>query len=227
MYKSKMAIMATGGMDSTVIMYENVENNPQIITVNYGQVAFSKQIENLNYHIRYLKLSPLKILNIEYDKQQCKKGLFKEKYIPNENNPLEDWNQLRYEDFFIEGRNLIMIAHALGYCSSNKIDQLLVGYLYGEEEWTKRRTYKLMTGDNSPQFVDCINIASQFGFSHQVRIRAPFYERLLSKKDVYDLGINLGINFDKTYSCYFIPPCGKCDNCLLRNEILKGKYDKL
>lgn len=115
---------------------------------------------------------------------------------------------------------MIMMAYAISFCSAHKIDELLTGYLYGKEEWKNRRTYKLMTGDNSPQFVDMLNLMSGVGFSHQVRIRAPFYESSWDKQEVHSIGEMLGVDFTKTYSCYFTPECGKCDNCLLRKEIL-------
>ena len=212
--------MATGGIDSTVLLHMFKDSNPTPISVDYGHVAFAKQVEMLEHHIKTLSINPLQIIKISFGEWQKTKGLFTPNYTPNENKPLEDWDKLRYQDFFIEGRNMIMLAYALAYCSANKIDELLVGYLYGEEEWEKRRTYKLMTGDNSPQFVDMMNLLSNVGLSHQVRIRAPFYERHWSKKDVIAKGKELGVNFEKTYSCYFIPECGVCDNCLLRKELL-------
>lgn len=219
MYKTKTAIMCTGGIDSTTLLYMNKEKNPMPITVDYGQVAFQKQVEMLQYHIEKLGLPALQIIKINFPEWQRKEGLFKTGYKPDENAPLADWEELRYADFFVEGRNQIMLSYVMAFCSVNKIDEILTGYLYGEEEWTMRRSYKLMTGDNSPQFVDAMNQLSSMGFSHQLRIRAPFYEQYLSKLDVFQLGKELNINYKMTYSCYFIPACGVCDNCLLRKNL--------
>lgn len=215
--------MVTGGMDSTTLLYQNKEKRPIPITVDYGQVAFDKQVEMLNHHIKLLNLPDLVIIKINFPEWQRQPGLFEPDFTPTENDPLNDWDQLRYSNFFVEGRNLIMVAYALAYCSAHKIDELLAGYLYGEEEWEKRRSYKLMTGDNSPQFVDMMNLLTGVGFSHQVRFRAPFYENRLSKEDVFNIGSSLGVNYDYTYSCYFSTPCGKCDNCLLRDKILNKR----
>lgn len=222
MYQHTTAVMATGGMDSTTLLYMYKHLKPIPITVDYGQVAFDKQVEMIQYHIDKLGLPPLVIIKIDFHEWQKAQGLFTSGYIPKEEAPLKDWDKLRYEDFFIEGRNMIMVAYVLAYCSTYAIDELLAGYLYGEEEWQKRRTYKLMTGDNSPQFVDMINLMSTMGFSHQVRFRAPYYEQRLSKQEVSEIGSKLGVDWVKTYTCYFIPPCGKCDNCLLRKQILGG-----
>lgn len=220
MFKAKLAIMCTGGIDSTTLLYKYADQKPVPITIDYGQVAFAKQVEMLQYHIERLGLPELVIIKIEFPEWQREPGLFTPEFVPTEENPLEDWDKLRYANFFVEGRNMIMVSYAMAYCSANKIDELLAGYLYGEGEWENRRTYKLMTGDNSPQFVDMMNLASMVGFSHQVRFRAPYYEEKLSKIDVINLGKSIGVNFDMTYSCYFIPACGVCDNCLLRKEHL-------
>ena len=220
MHKSKTAIMVTGGIDSTTLLYMNQNRNPIPITVDYGHVAFEKQLEMLQFHTAKLNLADPVVITIDYKNWQKTEGLFTKSFIPTEEDPLADWDKLRYQDFFIEGRNMIMVAYILSFCSSYKIDELLAGYLYGEEEWEKRRSYKLMTGDNSPQFVDMMNMLSNVGLSYQVRFRAPFYENRWSKKDVIKEGKKLEVDFEKTYSCYFIPPCGKCDNCLLRTELL-------
>lgn len=220
MHNRKVAVMATGGIDSTVLLYQAVEagERPHVLTVDYGHPAFSKQLELLQFHTAHLGGLPLTQFPVRYLPWQKKGiGLFLQDYVPQETAPLEDWDKLRYEDFFVEGRNLIMVAYALAWCSAKQVDELRVGYLYGETEWERRRSYKLLTGDNSPQFVDAVNVLTQMGFSHQVRLRAPYYETRWSKTDTIREGRRLGIDLEnRTYSCYFLPACGVCDNCLLR-----------
>lgn len=219
---SKLAILCTGGIDSTVLLYKYAKDKPIPITVDYGQFAFSKQVELINYHIKKLNLPDLVIINMNLHSWQKTEGLFVAGYKPKEINPLEDWNVLRYKDFFIEGRNMLMVGYALAYCSAKKIDTLYAGYLYSKEEWQNRRSYKLITGDNSPQFVDMMNLLSMVGFSYQVRFQAPYYDLKMDKMSVIEEGRMLGVDFTYTYSCYFVPPCGVCDNCLLRKKYLQN-----
>lgn len=226
MHNRTIAIMATGGIDSTVLLYQAVDNGerPRVVTVDYGHTAFSKQKELLEIHTTRLGLDPLVVIPIQYLPWQRQSGLFESVFVPVENNPLADWDKLRYENFFVEGRNLIMVSYALAWCSVNKIDELRTGYLYAPEEWEKRRSYKLITGDNSPHFVDMMNLITLTGFSHQVRIRAPFYEQRWDKNDTVREAKRLGIDIEQqTHSCYFVPACGVCDNCLLRKAALQNE----
>jgi 7-cyano-7-deazaguanine synthase len=220
MHKPKTAVMVTGGIDSTTLLHMTAHLNPTPVTVDYGHDAFGRQVEMLQPHIDKLGLPPLEILKVEFPKWQRREGLFTPGYESHEVDPLNEWDKLRYEEFFIEGRNATMVLAALAWCSAHKVDELLAGYLYAPVEWEKRRTYKLMTGDNSPQFVDTMNMLTNVGFSHQVRFRAPFYELRWGKDDVIAEGKRLGVDFSSTHSCYFVPACGKCDNCLLRAEFL-------
>lgn len=224
MHNRSVAIMATGGIDSTVLMYQAVEagEKPTVVSVDYGHVAFAKQMELLERHTQKLGLAPPQPIRVLFHPWQSTQGLFVPGFRPTENDPLADWDKLRYENFFIEGRNLIMVAYALAWCSAHRIDELRTGYLYAPSEWEHRRSYKLITGDNSPHFVDMVNLLTLTGFSHQVRLRAPFYESRWEKGDTVREGRRLGINLERdTYSCYFVPPCNVCDNCLLRIAALK------
>lgn len=222
MHTPKLAIMVTGGIDSTTLLHLHAHLNPTPITVDYGHHAFDKQVEMLNHHIAKLGLPELVVIKMNIPEWQREPGLFEPGHVPAEVDPLGEWDQLRYKNFFIEGRNALMVTYAMAYCSAHQIDELLAGYLYCAEEWEKRRTYKLMTGDNSPQFVDAMNTLSGMGFTHQVRLRAPFYEKRWDKADVIAEGKRLGVDFDHTHSCYFVPACHKCDNCLLRDSLLDG-----
>ena len=232
----KIGMLVTGGMDSTALMYEAIAKGLTVypITVDYGHTAFAIQEELVRWHIAKLtqgshRIKPLKVINLTFHNfQRYSPALFDTNYKCNEKDPLNEWGKIRYEKSLVEGRNAIMVLYAMGFCASLELDELWAGYLYAKEEWEKRLTVKLLTGDNSPQFVDTMNLLSLMGFSHPVRFRAPFYERRLSKADVYDtIGRECEIDYTKTHSCYFPTPCHKCDNCLLRDEILLEEQEEV
>lgn len=54
-----------------------------------------------------------------------------------------------------------------------------------------------------------------------VEVCAPYIDK--KKWEIMDLGRQLGVNFDETWSCYRggDKPCGRCHACLVREEALK------
>lgn len=221
----RTAVLATGGMDSTTLLYmlaREQHRTPTVLTADYGQAAFERQVELLDFHCDLLGLNLVR-LEVPLSEAQTARtpGLLDPEFRgPEQEDVLGDYDKLRYREFFIEGRNLTMMVHALAWCSANKVDELHVGYLMVPDEWARRRDYKLVTGDNSPHFVDLVNVLALTGFSHQVRVRAPFYELRWDKENVVKEGRRLGVDFHHTHSCYWPEPCGKCDNCLLRAQVL-------
>lgn len=222
----KQAIMATGGIDSTLLIHEMREQDPVIMTANFGQAVWEHQRELLLYHMSQCGYShSLVELDIQFADWQKTPGIFVEGWSPpeeDENEVLADFNRLPHDSYFVEGRNAIMLCYALAYCAAHKIDEVFVGYEYETEEWQNCRSTKLIADDTSPHFVDTMNILALSGFSRVVRIRAPFYERRWDKQRIITECIKRGIPLDKTYSCYFWPgPCGRCDNCYLIRRAFK------
>ena len=220
--------MATGGIDSTLLMYEMSSQDPIVISVNYGQSVWKHQKELIHYHMQRCRYShPLVEINIRFEQWQKTPGLFTEGWIPPTKEDLKDLTQIPHNSYLIEGRNSIMLCYALAYCASHTIDELYMGYKYEMEEWENIRSTYSIANDTSPHFVDTMNILALSGFSRVVRIRAPFYERRWDKQRIIEECIRRGIDLDKTYSCYFWPgPCGKCDNCLQIKRALERIKEK-
>jgi len=219
----KTAILATGGIDSTLLLYQFAKRNPIVLSINYGQSVWQKQKELILLHMRRCNITtPFVEIPVTFADWQKTPGLFELGYRPERTDDLKQWNELPHAAYFVEGRNAIMFGYALAYCSAHKIDELLLGFEYEAYEWQNQRTYRLISDDTSPRFLDTMNILALFGFSHTVRLRAPFYEQRMDKKAIIRECQRLGIDLNETYSCYFWPgPCGRCDNCRLKAEALQ------
>lgn len=115
---------------------------------------------------------------------------------------------------YVPARNTIMLSVALGwaevlgaqdlFCGVNAVDYS--GY-----------------PDCRPEFIAAFerlaNLATKAGVEgHTLRIHAPLIE--LSKADIVRRGIELGVDFAETVSCYRADhdgrACGHCDACRLR-----------
>jgi 7-cyano-7-deazaguanine synthase len=115
---------------------------------------------------------------------------------------------------YVPARNTIMLSVALGwaevlgaqeiFCGVNAVDYS--GY-----------------PDCRPAFIEAFeqlgNLATKAGVEgHRLRVRAPLID--LSKSDIVRRGIELGVDFGSTVSCYQADAdgraCGHCDACRLR-----------
>lgn len=232
MNKFTCAVLATGGMDSTVVMYQMVQRGlrPTIITIDYGQRASKEEQECLNKHIAQLGLDPLVVLHHEFT-VGAKPGLFTEGYklqtkMASDDKATYAEGEMKYQEMFIQARNAFIVLTALAYCAEHKIDELHTGFVNNQGTWDKQRSaYHLWTNDSSPHFVDAINMLALTGFTHYVRLKAPLLDdRRWDKQEVYNEALRFGIDVEHdTYSCYFSPPCGECLSCQTKAKLLKGE----
>ena len=79
--------------------------------------------------------------------------------------------------------------------------------------------------DCRPEFIEAYekmaNLATVAGVKGQkLTIHTPLID--LTKAQIIQLGLNLGVDYAKTTSCYDPAPdgraCGRCDSCLLRKK---------
>ena len=80
--------------------------------------------------------------------------------------------------------------------------------------------------DCSPVFNNAMNEAIWEGSGHQLRIEAPFVN--LSKAEVVKMGLELGVPYELTWSCYEggEKPCGKCGTCIDRAAAFRANQVK-
>lgn len=222
--KVKVAILGTGGIDSTTLIYERAREDKElrVVYIDYGQAVASVEHRLLTFHCARLGLRPPVRLELRFPEWQKRGGLFKRGFVPEEDDPLGNWDKLRYEESFIEGRNAFMVLRAIAWCVKEGVEELWAGYTMTRQEWDHVWSYRLSRQDNTPTFVDAINLLIQHGFSRPLRFRAPYYERRMDKGAIMELGRAVGVPWHKTYSCYYVPPCGRCDNCLLRAKYLSS-----
>jgi len=231
---AKLGIMATGGMDSTLLLYEaaNFESakfdDVVLYYAFYGQAVAPIELENVNRNAvqafgrqRNIRV---RIVDMTYH-NIARNMLLSNRPRPTAVHDQDDpeyykRQEMLYHDTHIEGRNGIMVLTIASVCMTDKVDELWAGYKFTAEDWKNCRSYKLATADNGPDFVDAMNSALKYGYSRPLRFRAPLMERRLDKSDVLHWLRYYNVDVENnTYSCYYPKPCGKCDNCLLRAKM--------
>ena len=117
---------------------------------------------------------------------------------------------------YVPARNTIMLAVALGWAEVLGAKDLFVGVNAVDYSGYP---------DCRPAFVEAFerlaNLATKAGVEGQgLRVHAPLID--LSKADIVRRGIELGVDFTATVSCYQADAdgraCGHCDACHLRAE---------
>ncbi len=114
---------------------------------------------------------------------------------------------------YVPARNTILLAIALGYAESHRLDTIVIG--------ANAIDYSGYP-DCRPAFLKAFErlarVATKAGVEGKVRfrVRAPLLTK--SKADIVRWGERLGVPWSLTWSCYAggRTPCGTCDSCRLR-----------
>ena len=116
-------------------------------------------------------------------------------------------DQLDQPPTYVPNRNMIMLSLAAAYAESRNCNKLYYGAQAHDEYgyW-----------DCTSQFVEKINDVLNLNRKEPVQIIAPFTSS--SKTDELKMGLEMGINYAKTWSCYRggEKACGVCPTCIER-----------
>lgn len=122
---------------------------------------------------------------------------------------------------YVPARNTIFLSFALAWAEVLEAPDIFIG--------VNALDYSGYP-DCRPEYIESFekmaNLATKAGVEDRLhtKIHAPLIS--MTKADIIRLGLNLGVDYSLTHSCYDphsnSVPCGKCDSCLLR---LKGFAD--
>ena len=184
-------------MDSSVLLYKAAEqyNEVHTVTFNYGQrhskelQAAEKQLANAKFNYTNVKFTN-KLLDVTYIKDIADTSSLTNNEIdtPDVKDIMGEAQPKSYVPF----RNLMFLSILLSYAEKMQADEVW----YGAAEADSLAGY----WDGSVQFVDKINQICLLNREKDIRVRAPLLE--MSKKDIILNGVELGVNFADTYTCY-------------------------
>ena len=116
---------------------------------------------------------------------------------------------------YVPARNTIMLSLALGWAEVLGANDIFIGVNVVDYSGYP---------DCRPEFVRAFETMANLGTragteGARIRIHTPLIQ--LSKAEIIDLGISLGVDYAATVSCYQADPsgraCGACDACRLRH----------
>mgnify|MGYP003662275695 FL=1 len=205
---SKAVVPISGGLDSSVILSIAADQHDEIyaITFDYGQ-KHRKEIQFAGFQlINYDSIEQHKILDIQFFKTIANTSSLTNNKIKvaHTKDVLGDAQTVNYVPF----RNMMMLSIACSYAESVGAETVYHGSALVDSQagyW-----------DGSAEFLKQINDLTALNRKNRIKIEAPLIN--LSKKEIINLGLDNGVRFEDTWTCYEGKDlaCGHCTACSSR-----------
>lgn len=214
----KAVVLCSGGIDSTTIMGMAKNDGYELYSLSfcYGQrhnielkaaqnvsKAFDVK-EHLILHIDLNKIGGSSLTdNIDVPKDRSLEQI-------SEGIPIT----------YVPARNTIFLSYALAWAEVLKVTDIFIGV-----NAVDYSGYPDCRPEYIKAFETLANLATKAGvLGNRIHVRAPLIN--MTKVEIIQTGIRLGVDYSMTHSCYDPAPdgraCGRCDSCLLRK---KGFYE--
>lgn len=236
----KVVVSLSGGLDSTILLYKMVKDygkeNVYALSFDYNQ-RHDVELEQAKKTTKRLevvhKIIPIPFLGeIVEDVSAMVKGSIPTPTIDQVNDRKE---VITYVPF----RNMILSSITLSYAESIGANYIALGVQYGDyalEDGSGNRIYHYW--DTSKDFINAMQKVIDLNDKHSIKFLTPFVE--LKKEDEIKLGLELGVHFEETWTCYSgcvnpeketdyhfkCYPCGTCPSCVGRAEAFKANKIK-
>lgn len=199
-------LILSGGVDSTTLLYKMIHDGCEVqaLTFNYAQ-RHKKEIdcaraiaERLHVKHRVVDLS-------------CLASLLGESALLGVGEvPSCHYTEEAAKKTVVPNRNMIMLSVAAGYAEAHEIPEVF---------YAAHKNDSTIYPDCRPEFVQALRPAILLATAwHPVQLQAPFVD--MSKAEIVKLGIELGVPYELTWSCYRGEelPCRTCPTCIEREE---------
>jgi 7-cyano-7-deazaguanine synthase len=201
----KCIVVLSGGPDSAVVAYWAKKQGYEVhaLTFKYGQIA-EKEVKHATLIAEKLGI-PIKIIDLS-----CLKDIFTGVTALCDKNI--ELTPTFTQPIIVPFRNAIFLSVAVAYAVSIGAAEVF----YGAQ------------GSDAPFYPDCrkefyksFENTARLGTGAEIRIEAPFSN--LQKSEVLKVGMQLGVPFELTWSCYRGEEkhCGTCESCVNRKKAFK------
>lgn len=219
----KALVLTSGGVDSTTALGLAIQKygkeNVIALSISYGQ-KHNKEIQAAIAVSEYYGVEQL-FLDLEKIFQYSNCSLLKQstEEIPELSyaEQLKNTHGETPVSTYVPFRNGLFLSSAASIALSKNCSVIYYG---AHSDDAAGFAYP----DCSPVFNNAMNEAIWEGSGHQLQIEAPFVN--LTKADVVKIGLDLGVPYELTWSCYEggNKPCGKCGTCIDRAAAFKANH---
>lgn len=214
---SKAVVLLSGGLDSaTVLAIAQSEGfECHALTVRYGQ-RHAEELEAAQSVAQALGAASHRVVSVDL-RAIGGSALTDEIEVPKDRDEATMAQDIPVT--YVPARNTVFLAIALGYAEVLGALDLFVGVNAVDYSGYP---------DCRPEFVAAFeslaNVATAAGVSgSRFRVHAPLIQ--LTKGQIIERGLALGVDYGKTHSCYDPvegQPCGRCDSCRIRIEAFRS-----
>lgn len=199
-------IILSGGMDSTTLLYEHQAEIGLALSFDYGSKHNASELPCAREHCERLGIPHL-VLPLQFIDEYFQSSLLRSGgSIPTGHYAVEN-----VKSTIVPFRNGIMLSVAAGLAESYGLSDLYIANHFGDHA---------LYPDCQESFVRPMGEAISAGTSNGVRLLAPY--TTINKGDIARIGLRLGIDYSRTWSCYQggSVQCGLCATCRERREAL-------
>ena len=214
----KAVILLSGGLDSTTCLAIAKSKNYSLyaLSFRYGQ-RHEFEIGAAKKCARIYKVRDHVILDINL-RAFGGSALTDNIDVPKKGKNIKNGKEIPVT--YVPARNTIFLSFALAYAETIKSQDVFIGV-----NALDYSGYPDCRPEYIKSFETMSNLATKAGVQgkSKMQIHTPLID--LGKSEIIEKGIELGVDYGKTHSCYDPDhkgiSCGLCDACILRKEGFK------
>ncbi len=212
--KKPAVVLLSGGLDSATVAAIAITDGFEVhaLSFSYGQ-RHSWELEAARRVAQSLGITSHRIANIDL-RAFGGSALTDDIDVPKDRNAAEMGNGIPIT--YVPARNTIFLSYALAWAEVLGAGDIFIGVNALDYSGYPDCRPEYIRG-----FESMANLATRAAEGRQrLAIHAPLID--LTKAQIIRRGIELGVDYGLTSSCYDPAPdgrpCGRCDSCLLRRK---------
>jgi len=206
----RAVVLVSGGLDSATVlaMAQQQGFSAHALSLNYGQRHIS-ELDAARRVCAAAGVTSHKVIHVDL-RSIGGSALTDDMEVPQGNT------ETGIPVTYVPARNTILLSLALGWAEVLQASELFIGITAVDYSGYP---------DCRPVFIEAFQrlaaVATKYGIEgHPLQVRAPLIH--LSKAEIIRKGVELGVDYAKTVSCYQADEsgraCGACDSCRIRRE---------
>lgn len=199
----KSVVLLSGGLDSTVLVADNATLGVETlaVTFDYGQMHRGREI------------GAARLVAAHYGIEHRIVGLASA-FIPSALTGLGEIPETHADQpdaSIVPGRNMVLISVGVSIADAMGMGSVFIGATAEDEAGYP---------DCRRPFISAVDQAAWVSTEGRVSVRAPYVG--FTKREVIELGRDLGAPLELSWSCYRggETPCNNCGACISRNEAM-------